>query len=58
MGDTLASTIDLTFNKKLIGGLWLSDLERTAWRVLLASYAPAKSAEQARSDFREAWKNV
>jgi hypothetical protein len=58
VGDTLASSIGLTFNNQLIGGLWLSDLERTAWRVLLATYTPARSAEQARRDFRESWKNV
>jgi hypothetical protein len=58
VGDTLASSIALTFNKQLIGGLWLSDLERTAWRVLLATYTPTKSVEQAQSDLHEAWKDA
>ncbi|MFC9916638.1 hypothetical protein [Streptomyces sp. NPDC127197] len=58
VGDTLASGIDLSFSKQLIGGLWLSDLERTAWRVLLATYTPTKSAEQAQNDLREAWKDA
>lgn len=56
VGDTLGSTIDLTFNKRLIGDLWLADLERTAWRVLLAAYTPAD--EQTRADFREGWENA
>jgi hypothetical protein len=59
VGEGLAANADLgCYVSSYTGGLWLTDVEQTAWRVLLAAHTGPKSADQARHDFREGWKNA
>ena len=59
IGVALSETADFAgYGDHYIGSLWLADLERTAWRVLLATRARPESARQDRADFRAAWKDA
>ncbi|WP_329181946.1 hypothetical protein [Streptomyces sp. NBC_01477] len=59
VGGALADTADLAgFDHTYIGTLWLTDLEQTAWRVLLAARTRPESFHAARLTFRAGWKDA
>lgn len=56
IGVALSETADFAgYDDEYLGGLWLADLEQSAWRVLLACRARSEPAVRARADFRRAW---
>lgn len=57
VGEALTDTTDFAgYPAQTLGGLWLRDLELTAWRVLHAVSQPGDT--RARQQFRDAWKNA